>query len=72
MMHKMGAMECQEMRVMQEQNSKSVPKDSVLKLFAQFYGMERVATFKKPLTARSRARVLLQHSSVLFNETNPR
>ena len=32
---------------MQEQNSKSVPKDSVLQLFAQFYGMERVATFKE-------------------------
>ena len=46
-MHKMGAMECQEMRVMQEQNSKSVPKDSVLQLFAQFYGIERVATFKE-------------------------
>ena len=43
----MGAMECQEMRVLQEQNSKSAPKDSVLQLFAQFYGMERVATFKE-------------------------
>ena len=46
-MHKEGAMECQEMRVMEEQNSKSVAKDSVLQLFANFYGMERVATYKE-------------------------
>ena len=46
-MHKEGAMECQEMRVMEEQNSKSVAKDSVVQLFANFYKMERVATFKE-------------------------
>merc|ERR1719234_982619 len=40
-------MECQEMRVMEEQNSKSGAKDSVLQLFANFYGMERVATYKE-------------------------
>ena len=46
-MHKEGAMECQEMRVMEEQNSKSGAKDSVQQLFANFYGMERVATYKE-------------------------
>ena len=51
-MHKVGAMESQEMRVMEEQNnSKSVAKDSVLQLFANFYGMERVATYKEVRTA---------------------
>ena len=46
-MNKVGAMECQEMRVMEEQNGKNVSRDSVLQLFANFYGMGRVATFKE-------------------------
>ena len=46
-MNKVGAMECQEMRVMEEQNRKNVSRDSVLQLFANFYGMGRVATFKE-------------------------
>ena len=45
-MNKSGVMESQELRVTEEQNSKSaLAKESpVLKLFAEFYGIEKIAS----------------------------
>ena len=42
-------MESQELRVVEDQNLKRPKKDSVLQLFAEFYGLETVHNYKEVL-----------------------